>query len=566
MSANNPTLTDGLSTASTAVPTATSSKDDVSNSKIASTFLSVPHNRLLRRTSIDSAFSGSDISELSFGSTEVGSVHHEGLIRVLSATSSNIINFPGPSAWRSRLSDFWVANYGAFLILVSQMFGCFMNIATRLLETPGSHGEPMHPFQILFVRQSITSLLCTSYALWSKSIPHFPLGPPGTVRLLLVSRGFFGFLGVFGLYFSLLYLPLSEATILTFLAPIGSCYAFALLLPGETFTKRQQIAAFVSLLGVVFIARPASLFKSGGEDIPVSGPDVGMPGNNTILPEGLQGPPQPTPTQHLQAIGVAMIGVVGAIGAMTSIRSIGQRAHPFLSVNYFSIWCTFVSVMALIFLPTVKFRLPSNFLEWGLLSVLGFCGFIMQWLLTVGMAYGASPAPSKLPADSITQDLEMQARSVEARALGSMGSAASAADRVDSSQRTNMAQTPVKASGAKATSMMYTQMLFALVADKVVFGVTPGLWSWFGSSLILIGAIWVAAEGAKSRTESPKVSGGGRRVGTTHSQKDLHTEHEEEVGLLRDIDGTGAILDEMPSQATAATSSSEVSERTNGHL
>ena len=77
----------------------------------------------------------------------------------------------------------------------------------------------MHPFQILFVRQSITSALSIAYGVYFTHIPHFPLGPR-SVRWLLVTRGLSGFFGVLGLYFSLLYLPLAEATVLTLLAPI----------------------------------------------------------------------------------------------------------------------------------------------------------------------------------------------------------------------------------------------------------------------------------------------------------------------------------------------------------
>lgn len=40
--------------------------------------------------------------------------------------------------------------------------------------------------------------------------------------------------------------------------------------------------------------------------------------------------------------------------------------------------------------------------------------------------------------------------------------------------------------------MVYTQMLFALTFDKLVFGTTPGFLSILGSSLILGSAIYVA--------------------------------------------------------------------------
>lgn len=52
--------------------------------------------------------------------------------------------------------------------------------------------------------------------------------------------------------------------------------------------------------------------------------------------------------------------------------------------------------------------------------------------------------------------------------------------------------------------MVYTQMLFALAGDKLVFGVSPDVWSWVGSGLILAGAIWVAA----AKEDSAGVSGG----------------------------------------------------------
>lgn len=515
---------------STVVPSTPSFSHKIEILKSPNSFLTVPNDPLLRRGSVESAFSGSDISELSFGSTELGSTHDEGLIKTLSNLSATFVDLSGPPTWRTRLLELWVANYGAFLVLVSQMFGCIMNVATRLLETPGPHGEPMHPFQILFARQSITVLITTSYALWSKSVPHFPLGPPGRVRLLLVARGLFGFLGVFGLYFSLLYLPISEATILTFLSPIGSCYAFSLLIPGETFSKQQQIAGFISLMGVILIARPVSLFSGGGHEGSLPDPEVSLQSNTTLPRSDVDAPPQPSSSQHLQAVGIAMIGVVGGIGAMTSIRSIGTRAHALLSVNYFSVWCTFVSLMALLVLPSVKFRLPGNLIEWGLLSTLGCCGFVMQLLLTQGMAYG-TPGVSVKPSTHTDDDVEMQARSVHSQASIPMASV-DVASNTDSHVPTK----PIKGSGAKATSMLYTQMLFALIADKIIFDITPGAWSWAGSGLILFGAIWVAADGGKkSVSPGPAAVAPQHEQGVSLQKTMADVGHEEELGLLADV-------------------------------
>lgn len=518
------------------------------------TLLVVPPNHQLRRPSIESAFSGSDISELSFGSTELDGVHHEGLLRTLSNASERVVGIPPPSKWRARLRDFWIANYGAFLVLVSQFFGSMMNIATRLLETPGPHGAPMHPFQILLVRQSITVVLTYAYVLSTKSVPHFPLGPPGAIRWLLVARGIGGFFGVCGMYFSLQYLPISEATVLTFLVPVGACYAFSIFIAGETFSRQQQLASFISLIGVVFIARPVSLFSQGGTP-PAASPDmdVTLPINATA-PTHDETTIQPTPAQHLQAVALSLMGVCGAILALSAIRAIGTRAHALLSVNYFAVWCVIASSFALAVIPGVDFRLPANSIEWGWLLTLGACGFIMQFLLTQGMAYGGPSEPNKSRAQL---DVEMQDRG-ETPPRRESGSGSGQVQPTKSKQ--------IKGSGAKATSMLYTQMLFALISDKMIFGITPGVWSWIGSGFILTGAVWVAADGSK-KTGTAAVGNAvevapARGMMITSKHGDLA--HEEQMGLLAgadtnadvDLNGEGAGLDHIDQSGSSSVSTS----------
>ena len=45
---------------------------------------------------------------------------------------------------------------------------------------------------------------------------------------------------------------------------------------------------------------------------------------------------------------------------------------------------------------------------------------------------------------------------------------------------------------SRATNMVYTQMLFALAFDKIVWGTVPGALSIIGSSLILGSALYIA--------------------------------------------------------------------------
>ena len=167
-----------------------------------------------------------------------------------------------------------------------------------------------------------------------------------------------------------------------------------------------------------------------------------MPSTNVTIPAGLQGPNHVTSAQRLSAVGVALVGVLGAASAYTTIRWIGKRAHALISVNYFAAWTTFVSSVALLAVPGIDFRLPANVRQWAYLVFLGICGFLMQFLLTAGLQHEK---------------------------------------------------------GSRATNMVYTQMLFALAFDKIVWNTTPGAWGIAGSSLILGSALYVALYNNKNQ-------------------------------------------------------------------
>ncbi|OCK93953.1 uncharacterized protein K441DRAFT_563860 [Cenococcum geophilum 1.58] len=369
-----------------------------------------------------------------------------------------------PKTLKEKAAVFWTRNKGLALVLLAQVFGTLMNVTTRLLEVEGNHGKGLDPFQILFARMGITFVFASCY-MWYRKIEHFPLGMK-EVRPLLVARGLGGFFGVFGMYckYSLLYLPLADATVITFLAPSLACWACSYLI-NEPFTRIEQIAAYVSLFGVVLIARPTSLFASSPSAPPASG-------NGDFAPSGSANTTSTAPKQHsasnfddvtpaqrAAAVGVAMLGVLGAAIAYTTLRWIGKRAHPLITVNYFAVWCTLVSVVMMFSLPGVGFLLPADFKEWCYLFFLGICGFVMQFLLAAGLQYEKS---------------------------------------------------------SRATNMVYTQMLFALAFDKLIWGTTPGALSIVGSSLILGSAIYVAM-----RKEHELKDGEGRGRGSAEEERGL---------------------------------------------
>ena len=403
-------------------------------------------------------------------------------------------------------------------------------------------------FQILFARQSLTSAFSLAYGYYTH-IPHFPFGPRNVLPLL-IARGIFGFFGVFGLYFALLYLPLAEATVLTFLAPILSCYVCALLIPGESFSRQQQLAAFLSLVGVVVIARPATLFSNSSSSGPTPPPEMAPNTTTTMIrshhTSPFSNPTRPTPHQHLLAVLVSMLGVVGACGAMTAIRWIGTRAHPLISVNYFSIWCTLVSLVAVAAVPSVGFRLPANIVEWSLLASLGGCGFFLQFLLTAGLAYGGQSE------DGNTSSSRRRRRNGEEEGDGEeegLGGGGRGRGRSTEKERDELLR---RGSGTRATNMVYSQMLFALMFDKLIWGITPGVSSWAGSGLILVSVVWVAVARDKDRNSKENsgsmVVGGGDGSGTGAvvfkelPKRDGGGTAEEEQGLMSS--GSGDVLEE----------------------
>lgn len=330
----------------------------------------------------------------------------------------------------SPVKRFWKKNKPSILVALSQFFGALMNLSARLLEL---EGDGMHPIQVLVMRQGLTSLCCLLYMWWMK-VSDFPFGSK-EIRWLLMVRGFSGFFGIFGMWYSMMYLPLADATVITFLAPgvAGIICYFALR---EPFTRSEQLATALAMLGVVLIAQPAAFFSNPSADDPSTSEP---PENGNGSSPGMEH--ETTAEERLIAVGVALLGVLGASGAFTTMRAIGKRAHPLISVNFFGMTCVVICVTTLIFAPIfeidqpfLRWHNPTSFRQCFLLLSLGILGFTMQYLLTSGLAG-------------------------------------------DKSNRAN--------------SMIYTHMLFAASFDRWVFGHRMGFTSFAGCTLILGSAIGV---------------------------------------------------------------------------
>ncbi|KAF7973812.1 hypothetical protein HWV62_14188 [Athelia sp. TMB] len=261
-----------------------------------------------------------------------------------------------PHGWGSRWCDLHTqfmrqvdANTGLLLVAASQFFFSLMNLVVKQVDTI----EPAVPtLELILVRMGITWICCVVYMHYTK-VPDPILGPPG-VRLLLLARGFVGFFGLFGIYYSLQYLSLSDATVLTFLAPIATGVTGALLL-GEVFTLKEALAGSLS----VWSSSRARLFSSARlqwTEARVTG--TGRPQSASSL--------------------------LGATGVYTTLRAIGKRAHPLHNLVGFCMWCVIVSGIGLAATHT-PLVLPHSWEFVFLFIMMGIFGFVAQTLLAMGL-------------------------------------------------------------------------------------------------------------------------------------------------------------------------------------
>ncbi|CAI4048810.1 uncharacterized protein SKDI_13G3830 [Saccharomyces kudriavzevii IFO 1802] len=265
--------------------------------------------------------------------------------------------------------DYLKPNIGLVLLTVSYFFNSAMVVSTKVLENDPediANDRQIKPLQILLVRMVITYIGTLIYMYINKStIPNVPFGKP-EVRKWLILRGCTGFFGVFGMYYSLMYLTISDAVLITFLSPSLTIFLSWVILR-ERFTKVEALGSLISLMGVVLIVRPSFLFGT---------PE--MTDSSRIVESS-------DPKSRLVATLVGLWGVLGMSCVYIIIRYIGKRAHAIMSVSYFSLITAIVSFIGINTIPSMKFQIPHSRKQWILFGNLGVSGFIFQLLLTLGI-------------------------------------------------------------------------------------------------------------------------------------------------------------------------------------
>ncbi|KAF8260012.1 hypothetical protein EI94DRAFT_944170 [Lactarius quietus] len=169
---------------------------------------------------------------------------------------------PKRTQWSTALSSFLENNTGLLLVAAAQFFFSAMGIAVKSLNRLDN---PVLTLELILVRMVITYICSVTYMYW-KRIPD-PLLGPKDLRAVLVLRGLTGFVSLSGMYFSLQHLSLSDATVLTFIAPILTGFSGAVFLK-EPLSIKETLAGLCSFVGVVLIARPEFLFGNHASSNP----------------------------------------------------------------------------------------------------------------------------------------------------------------------------------------------------------------------------------------------------------------------------------------------------------
>ncbi len=114
-------------------------------------------------------------------------------------------------------------------------------------------GQTLPLFELVFGRSLVVAALA-GFALKSRGLAFRPREPR-----LLIQRGVFGFLSLSGYFYSIIHLPLADATVIYFMNPVLTALAAGVVL-GEHMVKKEGVLVGVSLIGVVLVAKPSFLF------------------------------------------------------------------------------------------------------------------------------------------------------------------------------------------------------------------------------------------------------------------------------------------------------------------
>jgi len=213
------------------------------------------------------------------------------------------------------------------------LMGLFVKLAGRRLGS----------MEIVFARSVIT-LGLSWWSLWRAGI-----SPLGNNRRLLFIRGMLGATALLFYFYSIVHLPLGEATLIQYTNPVFATVLAAIILR-ESLRAREIACLVASLLGVLFVAHPPSALAA---DSAAANPLY---------------------------IGAALVGAACSGFAYTLVRKMRGVEHPLVIVGYLPL----LSVPMSMPFAIAQWRWPDA-CEWLLLVGVGVTTQLAQISMTHGL-------------------------------------------------------------------------------------------------------------------------------------------------------------------------------------
>jgi drug/metabolite transporter (DMT)-like permease len=204
-------------------------------------------------------------------------------------------------------------------------------------------GRRIGSMEIVFAR-SVVTLALSWWTLWRQGVSVL-----GNNRRLLFVRGLLGATALLFYFYSIVNLPLGEATLIQYTNPVFATLLATVLL-NEAMHAPEVLCLVASLVGVLFIAHPAPLF--GASSAP----------------------------QNPLYIGAAVLGAACSGAAYTLVRKMRGTEHQIVIVGYLPL----LSVPMSLPLAAANWTWPNAW-EWLVLLGVGVTTQLAQVAMTRGL-------------------------------------------------------------------------------------------------------------------------------------------------------------------------------------
>ncbi|KAL6950134.1 hypothetical protein ACO0QE_000810 [Hanseniaspora vineae] len=141
-----------------------------------------------------------------------------------------------------------------------------------------------------------------------------------------------------------------------------------------------------------------------------------------------------SPRERLVATIFGLIGVLGGSSIYIIIKHIGSRAHALINVTYYAFFTCFISLSGILVSSDTRLRLPTTLNHWLIYVVIGLSNFGSQVTFTVGIQKEKKTSRSAL--------------------------------------------------------VIYSQIIYALIWDVLIFHHVPSIWSWCGIIIIISSTVY----------------------------------------------------------------------------